>query len=85
MDIKIVMDVLRYLDKLNQDVDKNGSDSLPNEILNHSKEIHELTEGLAIFGKITRIEALEQRLVFAKLHDDREAIEAVKSELKSLE
>jgi hypothetical protein len=85
MDIEIVLNVLRYLDKLNQDIEQHGSDSLPSDILNHAAEIHELTEGLAVFGKIVKIEALEQRLVFAKLHDDCEAVEAVKAELKSLE
>lgn len=85
MSIKKILSVLTYLDQLLQDVDKNGSGGLPPEIINHSAEIHELTEGLAIFGKIARIEALRQRSEAAKIDGDLDAVEAVEAELKVLE
>jgi len=85
MDIKIVVEVLRYLDKLNQDIDKNGSDSIPLDILNHSTEIMEFTESLWIFGKAAKIKSLENRLEFAKLHNDDEAVKSVTAELKTFE
>ena len=83
--IKKILSTLTYLDELMQDVDKNGSGGLSAEIINHSAEINELTEGLAIFGKIVRIEALQQRLKAAKVQGDWEAAKAVEAELKTLE
>jgi len=84
MSIKKILSTLTYLDKLLQDVDKNGSGGLPAEIINQSAEIHELTEGLSIFGKIVRVEALQQRLKAAKIQDDWEAVNAVEAELNAV-
>ncbi len=83
--IEVIIEVLRYLDKLNQELDKNGSNSIPFDILNHSTEIMEFTESLWIFGKAAKIKSLENRLEFAKLHNDDEAVKSVTAELKTFE